>query len=351
MVEKKGKDSLDEGFFDELNFGEQPSTGSPSPSEPSDQISSDDKSQEAFTSEDSPKSSDKKKLLLPVILLIVLGGYAAYVYVVPHYFTKKAPAVKVRIAKKVAVKPPPKPAPQAKKPQEAVGESKAAVKAEEGLKEEKEEAPHPAKVEAGEDTGKEAPQKEEIETAEIKAAISNRPLPARPSVDIERDIKIVKTTLPVSGESGYFVQSGAFIFRGNVEAMKGKVEAAGYSPRIEAGSRAVNMNRLLVGDRDDIETAKETVRSLRKEGYEATVLDLGSGQYTVLAGSYYYGNIAQEEKIILETRGFDARIVKTPIEMKIYHLLLGPFESAEEAAKVDSDLKGRGLETAILRTP
>jgi hypothetical protein len=290
------------------------------------------------------EEATKKKKTSPllVLLLLLAAGYGAYAYIIPSYFPEllssspAAPPVKAPAPKRIAVKPPqkqaaPKPVP-AEEPKLALEKAKG-----EAVEIIEDEAPEPVK--AGSIPDRPAPLEEEVKPEPEKAL----------SVPAEK-IRVAKADLSVKGDRGFLVQAGAFIFKSNIKGPISKIKEAGYTPRVETAYKSVAMNRLTAGKWDSFEEANTATLDLLEQGYRrAKVLPLGGDKFTVLIGSYYYKHLAVEESIILEVKGFDTEIVKKPVRMKIYHILLGPYATAEEVAKVGEALKGKGLETTVLK--
>ncbi len=88
---------------------------------------------------------------------------------------------------------------------------------------------------------------------------------------------------------------------------------------------------------------------LRKE-VEKDIFLSKNERFCVLIGSYYYKNKADRKKKALKAKGFNSRIEKKRIRMKINYLLLGPYATSEKAAEITEVLDTKGLKTAIIQT-
>jgi cell division protein FtsN len=290
------------------------------------------------------KPAKNKKTLLLVLLLVIIGGYAAYTFVLPQFSSDTASQKQTVTAKKVTQRIPIK-KPQPAKPEATKKAAKVAPTVATTPK-----STQPEKTAA-------APAPKEVKSEEVKkvAAKATMAPPAKPAVATAsinpEEIRVIKSALPATAEKGYFVQSGAFIFKNNLNSPRKKIEALGYTTKIEMGSKVVKMNRLTVGEWDNESGAKSSYDKLKREGYDAKIINVGKSLHAILIGSYYYGNVANEERIILEAKGYDAKIVRTPIKMKVYHLLVGPYETSGEAAQVEAALGSEGIKSAILQSP
>lgn len=354
----------------------------------------------------SSQGNRKKSTLLLLAILLALGGYAAYVYILPQYFPdlvsvlpSKKNAGETNVSKRIGIKPPAKKikkeSPKSTKPDNKIGapdkkaapegvvtrqaarpavEKISATVKESALpetakmdavakaKDEKPSISGPVKEEVP-GTGKEKvvaveeplPEKKPaapnpLPVEPVKKAVVSKPRPAGQSKKPARFVKAIKSTLHVSGEKGYFFQFGVYIFKESFKDTEKRIESLGYKPRVEIGRKTVKMSRIMVGNFNNKEEANSIRKKLQKDGFDATLWSVGKGRYALHVASYYYEKLASEEKILLDVKGYDSRIERTPIKMKVYHLLLGPYKTPEEVAGINEKLKRNGLKAAILLT-
>ena len=315
--------------------------------------------EESFISVDEEEDLEEeqgksKKNLLLVLLLVILGGYAVYAFVLPQFTSDTAPKKQMVTAKKPTQRIPVK-KPQPVEPAKTASTEPAKGQADKTAEADLKVAIAPKSTKPAK-TAAVAPREAKPEQAKKEApAVKTAPSSAKPEVAATgippENIHVIKAALPATVRKGYFVQSGAFIFKNNLNSPRKKIEALGYTPKVKLGSKVVKMNRLTVGEWDSESDAKSTYEKLKREGYEARIINVGKSLHSILIGSYYYSNIAKEEKIILEAKGYNATIVRTPISMKVYHLLVGPYETPGEAAQVEAAFGREGIKSAILQSP
>jgi len=283
-------------------------------------------------------------LFLVILLVVLVAGYFAFSSLSSKPVQNRQASVKTSPAKKIPVKPPapvkvPTPAPvmpTAPAAQKIVQETtqKPAKKAEYPKGSTKEILKRESDV---------------VKTPAVKQPPAKPSAPAKPVSGKGKIIKVVKAPLPVGAAKGYFVQAGVFIFKENINIPRSSIEALGYNPKIKVGSRLVRMSRVTVGNWADIKGAAALSNKLNSEGYSSKVLRLDNGTYTVMTGSYYYKNMVEEEKIILTAKGYDVKVMRVPIDMKAYYILLGPYKTPEEAAGIEANLKNNGINAAIIQ--
>ena len=383
----------DDGSTDDL-FGE---TGAEDAS--ATDIATDIPEDKSFDEKSKPspaKTSSSRRTFLLFVLLLLFSAYGAYTYVIPENYPElkkeidsqiegiptkvselitkvselisgEAPVEKVEAPKRIAIQKPHKkviPKPPGKSKELKPKTKKVPVDKEaktdalgEGLELVEEKVQKP-KVKAKVMT-KAAPAKP---TAKIKAepAITKKaepkkaPAPAAKAVTAvkkrlsKKKIKVIRAQLPVS-KKGYYIQAGAFIFKDNLNAPRKKIESLGFRPKVKTGTKLIGMHRLLVGAWDDFLVAEDIANKLRRKGFKAELTSKNE-RFCVLIGSYYYKNKADRKKKALEAKGFNSRIEKKRISMKINYLLLGPYATSEKAAEITEVLNTKGLKTAIIQT-
>ena len=349
----------------------------------SDNIGEDIPEDKGFKEESKPptfkvKRSNRRTFLM-FILFLTLATYAAYTYVIPEnypalkkdidskveelnipkyyldfmdYVGPKVEAVKDQISglisggddapekfaapKRIAIPAPPKkpmPEPPAKTSKQKP-EIKPAVKKE------------PIKKQLEKDI-----QKPKVEVKVISKQVSPAKTQAISKVEpkkvLKKDLKAVRTYLPVSGK-GYYIQAGAFIFKDNLKVPKRKIESLGFKPVVKTGSKPISMYRLLVGEWGDFLLADDIAAKLRRKGFKAKLTSKNE-EFCVLIGSYYYKDKANKKRKSLEAKGFSARMERKQVKMKLHHLLLGPYPTLEKAGEVSEVLDANGLKTAIIQ--
>ena len=175
-----------------------------------------------------------------------------------------------------------------------------------------------------------------------------KPKPAARKKTLHKKPNVVKAQLPVS-QKGYYIQAGAFIFKDNLNVPRKKIESLGFRPKVKTGTKLIGMHRLLVGEWDDFLIAEDIAAKLKRKGFKAELTSKDE-RFCVLIGSYYYKNKADKKKKALRAKGFNSRIEKKRIRMKINYLLLGPYTTSEKAAEITEVLNTKGLKTVLIQT-
>lgn len=365
----------DDGSADDLFSGtgaEDDSTGDIAAGMPEDKSVDEG----ALPSSAKEKSNGKRTFLL-FVLLLLFSSYAAYTYILPENY----PALKKDIDSKaeelvsqvtqlisgeeapksieaptrIAIQNPPKkvmPKPAAEAKVEKIEVKKEVKKVIPAKKQEAakgeliqpkievkkvDKKPTPASPKPA---AKLKPKKELASIVKSKPAVRKKTLHKKPTV--------VKANLPVS-KKGYYIQAGAFIFKDNLNVPRKKIESLGFRPKVKKGTKLIGMHRLLVGEWDDFLIAEDIAAKLKRKGFQAELTSKDE-RFCVLIGSYYYKQKADKKKKALRAKGFNSRIEKKRIRMKINYLLLGPYATSEKAAEITEVLNTKGLKTVIIQT-
>ena len=362
-------------LFGEAGMGEEPAT----------EIAADLPVDKSFDEKSSPSGNGKsnaKRTFLLFVLLLFFSAYAAHTYILPENYpdlkkdidakvealisqvsqliSGEEPPKGVEAPTRVAIQKPPKkvmPKPPVEGGKEKPKATEEPLKKEvkKAIPEKKPEAvkkePITPKAEAKKVEKQPAPLSQEpiakVEPKKEPAPVA-KPETAAPKKTLHKKINVVKAPLPVS-KKGYYIQAGAFIFKDNLNVPRKKIESLGFKPMIKTGTKLVGMHRLLVGEWGDFLIAEDIAAKLKRLGYKAELTSKDE-RFCVLIGSYYYRQEAVKRGKALKAKGFNSRIEKKRISMKINYLLLGPYATSEKAAEINEVLNTKGLKTVIIQT-
>lgn len=143
---------------------------------------------------------------------------------------------------------------------------------------------------------------------------------------------------------------GAFVVPKNLEAAKQKLRDAGLTPKVRESRQSVQMNRLHVGNYDNLKAARGVQAKLKRAGFDAFVLKAGRGNYEVYAGSFYTDTKAREyqKRLYDSNSGFVGEITTTRVEMPVYELWAGSYPTAAEAQTPVASLLRQGVEFDVV---
>ncbi|NIQ96275.1 MAG: hypothetical protein GWN87_20310, partial [Desulfuromonadales bacterium] len=147
--------------------------------------------------------------------------------------------------------------------------------------------------------------------------------------------------------SGRFVlQAGAYLMEENLEAVSRTVERLGYRPRLDQGTKTVEMTRLKVGTYDE-RSARKKLQEVRRLAPDAFTLG-EDGRVGVYAGSYYNLDRARVFADRLYSQGVRVEEEDVVVELPITIVRFGAFEDRSEAENVARRARDNGLEIAVV---
>jgi cell division protein FtsN len=110
------------------------------------------------------------------------------------------------------------------------------------------------------------------------------------------------------------------------------------------------MNQVFVGNFQSVQVAQAAIKDLSQEGIQSTITQRPNGNYSAIAGTFFYRKEADRQKSRLEEFGFDVTVEKVKVLSNLQELRVGAYPN-EEAARGDlARLKSEGL-TAVIVGP
>jgi cell division septation protein DedD len=128
-----------------------------------------------------------------------------------------------------------------------------------------------------------------------------------------------------------------------------RVRKAGLDASIVAGGqKKTKMNRLLLGEFGDRETAQVQLEKLKRYTSDAFIID-SAGKHVVYAGSYLLDARAGSEKERLSAAGFNLTIKRTDVSIGSKNLTAGVFADKKSADESLKKLKAAGINASVVR--
>jgi cell division septation protein DedD len=287
---------------------------------------------------------EKQKQRTKLVLLLILVCGLAYIY----FFTG---LIKPQVSEKTAEAPaseapevvkiplplregetakPPKPAAKAEAPKPAaVPVAKAAP------------APVPTKP-------KEEPKKAEVKkpaAAEKKVAVAKESA-KKPEADDQSKSEAAAKPKKSTSDSLTLV-IGNYVLEEKLSEDMGRVRKAGFEPVVQPSTKKKSsMNRLLVGEFADRNSALATLENLKHHTSDAFVIEQNS-KFVVYAGSYVQNESATLEKDRLKSAGFQVTVKRIDIAIPSQSISIGPFKNKKEADSAIGKLKSAGLKATF----
>ena len=153
---------------------------------------------------------------------------------------------------------------------------------------------------------------------------------------------------PASGS--FTVQVGAFAVKANAEKMQKRLEEKGHTATIRQGSSKVPGHRVLVGEyaeKADAQAQRDKVAAAGGKG--ARVVAMGTGKFTVEAGTFRSLDAAIDLSRELQQSGLASRIDSRPMAAGLYQVQVGSYATKEDAESQVAALRKEGLSPIVLK--
>jgi cell division protein FtsN len=325
-------------------------------------MDSKDLKQEAADKGSDNKGDKGRQNVLLMVLLAMVGGFSYLYFFTDVIRTQEeskpaAPPVAQVVkqplpprdsaAAKPEAKPDAKPAGTEQKPADNAVKAEPAKPAA---------APAPAApVAAAQPKPKEEPKKAEpakpadkkVAVAEKKPAVAEKK-PAVADKKTVADAKKPEAKAAATAASGpWTVLVGSYVLENSLATDQGKIKKAGLEPVIKPGERKKTvMNRLLLAEFKDRESAKAELEKLRKHTSDAFILD-HAGKHYVYAGSYLLDSRASSEKERLGAAGFALSLKREEVSIPSKVLTAGVFTDKKTAEAAVKKLKDAGIKATL----
>ena len=196
----------------------------------------------------------------------------------------------------------------------------------------------------------------EIETkpAEVKKPVEKPAAPATAAVKAKKDVqKPVKKEAHVSGKvigSGpWTVLVGNYVLEEALATDLARVRKAGLEAFVVPGSqKKTHMNRLLLAEFTDRESAQAELDKLKRLTADAFIID-NAGMHAVYAGSYLLEARAGSEKERLAVAGFKLTLKRADVSIPTKNLTAGSFAEKSAADGILKKLRTAGVKAALTR--
>ncbi len=164
---------------------------------------------------------------------------------------------------------------------------------------------------------------------------------------VDEDIKQLEGALKTT--SRYYLQVCSCVIKDNADKIFRKLGDQGYSPLMEEIVRHVRMHNIYTEDFAKKSEALELFNRLKNDGFDSALLPSSDSGYRIRITSCFYLESAKRVIKRLKHLGYETKIHKEFIPTKMYSVLLGNFESLQEAEAASQRLIKMGYPHPILK--
>lgn len=244
-----------------------------------------------------------------------------------------------------AVKEAPKPKEAPKKAEPAAAPQKKPLPA---VTEKKEQKPAPAKAETKKQPPVEKKQPVVVEKKGAPAPVAGKKAAVVKKPAVKQQKKPAVETVE-AGAGRWTVVVGNYLLEDALATDLIRVRKAGLEASVQAGARKKStMNRLLLGEYADKDTARAQLDKLKKHTSDAFIIEHG-GKQAVYAGSYLLDARAASEKERLAADGFSLTVKRAEVAIPSRLLTAGTYSDKKGGEAVLKKLKDAGLKGTLVR--
>jgi cell division septation protein DedD len=161
--------------------------------------------------------------------------------------------------------------------------------------------------------------------------------------------KTKQVEIALKKDSHYYIQVCSCVIKENADKIFRKLGDHGYSPFMEEIVRHVKMHNVYTEAFTKKSDALELLNRLKNDGFDSVLLPSSGSGYKIRITSCFYMESAKGIIERLNSLGYKISIRKEFIPTRMYSVLLGNFESLEEAEAASERLIKLGYPQPILK--
>ena len=194
----------------------------------------------------------------------------------------------------------------------------------------------------------------EKKPAEVKKPVEKQAPAVAAVAKVKKDIqkpakKEVGVIGTVAGSGDWVVLVGNYVLEEAMATDLARVRKAGLEAFIVPGHlKKTNMNRLLLAEYTDRDSAQAELAKLKRLAADAFVIEK-AGMHYVYAGSYLLDTRAASEKERLSAAGFKLTLKRVDVSIPTKNLTAGSFAEKSAADNVLKKLRAAGVKATLSR--
>ena len=146
----------------------------------------------------------------------------------------------------------------------------------------------------------------------------------------------------------YYLQLGSFVIKNNADRLHSSLKERGFAPSKRKVKKKVKMYRVYAGDFEDKSAAEKEIVKLKKTGIRAAYKETSGNRYTLYLESFLFRKRAESLIKKITALGLPAKINRLPVMMDVHKVLVGQFNTKQEAILFQKNLAKKGFSEAII---
>jgi len=168
---------------------------------------------------------------------------------------------------------------------------------------------------------------------------------------ISAEPSATKSTVPqlTEAQSEFFIQVGAFSVKANADRTIKKLMSGGFSPLVQTRTTRSSMYTVFIGGFADKKSPQNMMSELRNKGLAPKLKKNSNGSYSIVLGSQKSKEKAEALKQKFSQQGIFTRLKQMKIDMRMFIVRVGGFESNANALQGQKKLENLGYKGTLIR--
>ena len=150
-------------------------------------------------------------------------------------------------------------------------------------------------------------------------------------------------------QSEYFIQVGAFSIKSNADRVIKKLMSGGFSPLVQTRTTRSALYTVFIGGFADKISPQNMMTELRTKGLSPQLKKNSNGSYSIILGKEKSKEKAEALKQKLAGQGIFTSLKKMKIDMRIFIVRVGGFETSSNALEGQKKLENLGYKRTLIR--
>jgi len=152
-----------------------------------------------------------------------------------------------------------------------------------------------------------------------------------------------------SDQSEFFIQVGAFSVKANADRVIKRLMSGGFSPLVQTRTSRSSMYVVFIGGFADQASPQSMITELRNKGLNPILKKNDNGSFSIVLGKEKSKEKAEALKEKLTKQGIFTSLKQMKIDMRMFVVRVGGFESNTIALKGQEKLENMGYKGTLIR--
>lgn len=185
-------------------------------------------------------------------------------------------------------------------------------------------------------------------TSPLMPEAQTTPAPVEPASPAPAPPKSAAPRL-TEAQSEFFIQVGAFSVKTNADRVIKKLMSGGFSPLVQTRTTRSSMYVVFIGGFADKKSPQNMIAELESKGLTPILKKNDNGSYSIILGKEKSKQKAEALKLKLTKQGIFTSLKQMKIDMRMFVVRVGGFESNTNALKGQKKLENMGYKGTLIR--